>query len=59
MDFDLGGDFGKLSSFNSDLDFTSSSKTAAKRKDTSEGESPMGNRQGKKDSFSFSFEFNE
>ncbi|KAJ6769931.1 hypothetical protein OIU79_020732 [Salix purpurea] len=59
MDFDLGGDFGKLSSFNPDLDFTSSSKTAAKRKDTSEGESPMGNRQGKKDSFSFSFEFNE
>ncbi|KAJ6377262.1 hypothetical protein OIU76_026267 [Salix suchowensis] len=58
MDFDLGGDFGKLSSFNSDLDFTSSSKTVAKRKDTSEGESPMGNRQGKKDSFSFSFEFN-
>ncbi|KAF9672422.1 hypothetical protein SADUNF_Sadunf11G0040100 [Salix dunnii] len=62
MDFDLGGDFGKLSSFKvdmSDLDFTSSSKKAAKRKDTSEAESPMGNRQGKKDSFSFSFEFNE
>ncbi|CAK7350455.1 unnamed protein product [Dovyalis caffra] len=58
MDFDLGGDFGKLSSFKvdmSDLDFPDSSKKAAKPKNKSDGESPMGG----KDSFSFSFDFNE
>lgn len=62
MNFDLGCDFGKLSSFKvdmSDLDFPISSKKATKSKDTSEGESPMGNSQRKKDSFSFSFDFNE
>lgn len=58
MDFNLDGDFDKLSSFKvdmSDFDFSAPSKKATKLKERSEDESSTGNRQG----FNFSFDFNE
>lgn len=62
MDFNLDGDFNKLSSFKMDmpdLDFSSPPKKAAKTKERSEEEPSRGNRQGKQDRFKFSFDFNE
>ncbi|KAJ4846864.1 hypothetical protein Tsubulata_011866, partial [Turnera subulata] len=62
MDFNLEGDFGKLSSFKldmPDLDFSSPSDKAAKPKAKAGEESSCQKRQGKKDSFSFSFDFND
>lgn len=60
MDFNFDGDFGKLSSFKvdmSDLDF--SPKKTGKSKERSGEESVSRNHQGKKDNFTFSFDFNE
>lgn len=62
MDFNLDGDFDKLSSFKVDmpeLDFSCSSKKTAKSKERTEENSSSGNCEGKKDLFSFSFDFNE
>lgn len=62
MDFNLDGDFDKLSSFKVDmpeLDFSCSSKKTAKSKERAEENSSSGNCEGKKDLFSFSFDFNE
>ncbi|XP_016648156.1 PREDICTED: uncharacterized protein At4g18490 [Prunus mume] len=62
MDFNLDGDFNKLSSFKMDmpdLDFSSPPKKAAKTKERSEEEPSRGNRQGKQDRFKFSFDFND
>lgn len=62
MDFNLDGDFNKLSSFKvdmSDFDFSSPSKKVVKTKERSEQESSTGNQQGKKNQFDFSFDFNE
>ncbi|XP_059438915.1 uncharacterized protein At4g18490 [Corylus avellana] len=61
MDFNLDGDFDKLSSFKvdmSDLDFLSSPRNTAKPKERCEEESSSGNRQQKQDRFNFSFDFN-
>ncbi|KAG7959087.1 hypothetical protein I3843_10G055200 [Carya illinoinensis] len=61
MDFNLDGDFDKLSSFKvdiSDLDFSCPPKKTAKPKESSEAESTSGNIQGKK-GFDFCFDFNE
>ncbi|KAM1347463.1 hypothetical protein ACFX2H_036394 [Malus domestica] len=52
MDFNLDGDFGKISYFKMDmpdLDFSSPPRKAAKTKERSEEESSKGNRQGKQD----------
>lgn len=62
MDFNLDGDFDKLSSFKidmPDLDFSSPSKKIAKAKDKSKEETNSGKKQEKKDRFTFSFDFNE
>ncbi|XP_055961237.1 uncharacterized protein At4g18490 [Mercurialis annua] len=62
MDFNLDGDFDKLTSFKvdmPDLDFSSPPKNAAQPKENLKGDSSDGNRQGKQDSFNFSFDFNE
>ncbi|XP_057986197.1 uncharacterized protein At4g18490 isoform X2 [Hevea brasiliensis] len=62
MDFNLDGDFDKLTSFKldmPDLDFSSPSKKTAKPKESSKGESSRANHQGKQDCFTFSFDFNE
>ena len=62
MDFNLDGDFDKLSSFKvdmSDLDFSCSPKNAAKPKGRSGEECSSGNHKGKKDGFNFSFDFSE
>ncbi|PRQ19394.1 hypothetical protein RchiOBHm_Chr7g0216741 [Rosa chinensis] len=82
MDFNLDGDFNKISSFKmdmsdfdfssppkkdaktkevdmSDLDLSSPPKKAAKTKERSEEEPSRGSRQGKQDTFKFSFDFNE
>ncbi|XVF87370.1 hypothetical protein PTKIN_Ptkin18bG0114900 [Pterospermum kingtungense] len=62
MDFNLDGDFDKLSSFKidmPDLDFSSPSKKPAKAKDKSKEETNSGKQQEKKDRFTFSFDFNE
>ncbi|KAF3451380.1 hypothetical protein FNV43_RR07475 [Rhamnella rubrinervis] len=62
MDFSLDGDFDKLSSFKVDMpdfDLSCSPTKAAKPKERSEEKSSSGNRQGKKDQISFSFDFNE
>ncbi|KAH9748961.1 hypothetical protein KPL70_005209 [Citrus sinensis] len=62
MDFNLDGDFDKLSSFKVDmpeLDFSCSSKKTAKSKERTEENSSSGNCEGKKDLFSFSFDFND
>ncbi|XP_048447269.1 uncharacterized protein At4g18490-like isoform X1 [Pyrus x bretschneideri] len=62
MDFNLDGDFGKISSFKMDmpdLDFSSPPRKAAKTKEKSEEEPSKGNRQGKQDPFKFSFDFND
>lgn len=62
VDFNLDGDFGKLSSFKVDMpdfDLSCSPKKAAKLKERSEGKSSGGNHQGKKDQINFSFDFNE
>lgn len=62
MDFNLSGDFGKLSSFKldmPDLDFSSAPKKTAKLKEGNAEESSGGNRRGKGERFSFSFDFNE
>lgn len=61
MDFNLDGDFDKLSSFKvdiSDLDFSCPPKKTAKPKESSEAESTSENCQGKK-GFEFCFDFNE
>jgi hypothetical protein len=64
MDFNLDGDFDKLSSFKvdmSDLDFLSSPRNTAKPKEPKERceeESSSGNPQQKQDRFNFSFDFN-
>ncbi|XP_048322349.2 uncharacterized protein At4g18490 isoform X2 [Ziziphus jujuba] len=60
--FNLDGEFGKLSSFKvdmSDFDLSCSPQKVAKPKERSEGKSASGNRQGKQDPFGFSFDFNE
>ncbi|CBI30658.3 unnamed protein product, partial [Vitis vinifera] len=60
MDFNLDGDFGKISSFKvdmSDLDF--SPKKTGKSKERSGEDSVNRNHQGKQDNFAFSFDFNE
>lgn len=60
MDFNLDGDFGKISSFKvdmSDLDF--SPKKTGKSKEQSGEDSVNRNHQGKQDNFAFSFDFNE
>lgn len=62
MDFNLDGDFDKLTSFKidmPDLDFSSPSKKTAKPKESSKGKSSRVNHQGKQDCFTFSFDFNE
>ncbi|KDP21061.1 hypothetical protein JCGZ_21532 [Jatropha curcas] len=62
MDFNLDGDFEKLTSFKvdlPDLDFSSPSKKTAKPKESSKEESSSGNHRGKRDCFAFSFDFNE
>ncbi|KAL5575292.1 hypothetical protein UlMin_016991, partial [Ulmus minor] len=62
MDFNLDGDFDKLSNFKvdmSDFDFSGPSKKAEKPKERSEEESSTGNHQKKKNDFNFSFDFNE
>ncbi|CAM8972451.1 unnamed protein product [Rhodiola kirilowii] len=61
MDFDLGGDFGKMSSFKmdmSDLDFSFPTKKNKRANETTEGDSGRVNFQGKEDQFNFSFDFN-
>jgi hypothetical protein len=61
MDFNLDGDFNKLSSLKvdmSDLDFLSSPRNTAKPKERCAEESSSGNRQQKQDRFNFSFDFN-
>ncbi|XP_042459787.1 uncharacterized protein At4g18490-like isoform X8 [Zingiber officinale] len=58
-DFDLGGDFGKLSSFQidmSDLDFPVSLKKTTKG---NENETLIGKQDLKKDNFTFMFDFNK
>ncbi|XVE51435.1 hypothetical protein DITRI_Ditri02bG0040100 [Diplodiscus trichospermus] len=62
MDFNLDGDFDKLSSFKinmPDLDFSSPSKKFAKAKEKSKEETNSAKQQEKKDHFTFSFDFNE
>ncbi|XP_048438260.1 uncharacterized protein At4g18490 [Pyrus x bretschneideri] len=62
MDFNLDGDFGKISYFKMDmpdLDFSSPPRKAAKTKERSEEEPSKGNRQGRQDPFKFSFDFND
>lgn len=62
MDFNLGGEFEKMSSFKvdmADLDFSSPPKKNAKPKERSEEESSSGKCQGKQNRFTFSFDFNE
>jgi hypothetical protein len=62
MDFNLDGDFDKLSSFKvdmSDLDFSSPPRKTAKPKKRPEEESSSGNNKGKQDRFNFSFDFTE
>ncbi|KAL0011254.1 hypothetical protein SO802_006362 [Lithocarpus litseifolius] len=62
MDFNLDGDFDKLSSFKvdmSDLDFSCSPKKTAKPKGGSGEERSSGNHKGKKDGFNFSFDFSD
>ncbi|KAK2642200.1 hypothetical protein Ddye_023963 [Dipteronia dyeriana] len=63
MDFNLDADFNKLSSFKvdmPDLDFLSPSENTTKPKErTEDSSSSRGNSQGKKDNFSFSFDFND
>ncbi|KAM1792916.1 hypothetical protein ACFX12_036725 [Malus domestica] len=52
MDFNLDGDFGKITYFKMDmpdLDFSSPPRKAAKTKERSEEESSKGNSQGKQD----------
>ncbi|KAI4296878.1 hypothetical protein L6164_036797 [Bauhinia variegata] len=61
MDFNLDGEFDKISSFKvdmSDLDFSCPPKIPAKSKEKNEGES-SGAKEGKQDDFNFSFDFNE
>lgn len=58
-DFDLGGDFGKLSSFRidmSDLDFPVSLKKTTK---VNENEILLGKQDLKKDNFTFMIDFNK
>ena len=60
MDFNLDGDFSKISSFKvdmSDLDF--SPKKIGKSKEGSGEDSVNRNHKGKLDNFTFSFDFNE
>ena len=62
MDFNLDGDFDKLSSFKvdmSDLDFSCSPKKTVKPKERSGEERSSGNHKGKKDGFNFSFDFSK
>ncbi|KAL5998460.1 hypothetical protein ACLOJK_009400 [Asimina triloba] len=62
MDFALGGDFDKISSFKmdmSDLDFSSPPRKPEKLKENSRKESLLGIKEGKQDPFNFSFDFNE
>ncbi|XP_044495214.1 uncharacterized protein At4g18490 isoform X2 [Mangifera indica] len=62
MDFNLDGDFDKLSSFKvdmPDLDFSCPSTKNAKTKERAEDDCSTGNHQPKKDFFNFSFDFND
>ncbi|XP_021295020.1 uncharacterized protein At4g18490 isoform X2 [Herrania umbratica] len=62
MDFNLDGDFDKLSSFKMDmpdLDFSSPSKENANAKEKSKEETTSEKQQEKKNHFTFSFDFNE
>ncbi|KAJ0083041.1 hypothetical protein Patl1_10575 [Pistacia atlantica] len=62
MDFNLDGDFDKLSSFKvdmPDLDFSCPSTKNAKAKERAEDDCSSGNYQGKRDFFNFSFDFND
>ncbi|MED6155177.1 hypothetical protein PIB30_002905 [Stylosanthes scabra] len=61
MNFNLDGEFQKISSFKmdmSDLDFTCTPKKSTQSKDK-KGESSGGEKAGKEDAFNFSFDFNE
>lgn len=61
-DFELGGDFDKLSSFKMDmpdLDFSSPLKKTEKPKGKSCDEIVQGKKEPKQDKFSFTFDFNE
>ncbi|CAN1327345.1 Uncharacterized protein At4g18490 [Linum perenne] len=61
MDFNLDGDFDKLSNFKvdmADLDFSSPSEDASKPKENLKGGSSSGHPKGKLDPFGFSFDFN-
>jgi len=60
MNFNLDGEFNKISSFKldmSDLDFTCPAKKNSQSKDK-KGE-VSGSQEGKQDGFNFSFDFNE
>ena len=60
MNFNLDGEFNKISSFKvdmSDLDFTCPPKNVPQSKDKN-GES-SGAKAGKQDAFNFNFDFNE
>lgn len=60
MDFNLGGDFGKIPSFNldiPDIDISSPAKKDGKPKGRSSEECASGNTKGKADRFEFSFDF--
>ncbi|KAK4755588.1 hypothetical protein SAY87_009345 [Trapa incisa] len=62
MDFNLDGDFNKLSSFKVDMpeiDFSCSPKKSAKPKDGNADELEKRNGRCKKETLSFSFDFNE
>lgn len=62
MDFNLDGDFDKLSSFKvdmPDIDFSCPSTKNAKTEERAEDDCSTGNHQPKKDFFNFSFDFNE
>ncbi|XP_071705840.1 uncharacterized protein At4g18490 [Rutidosis leptorrhynchoides] len=62
MDFSIDADFDKLSSFKMDmpsLDITSPSKKSGTSKERSKNASSGGENQAKRDSFAFSFDFDE
>ncbi|XP_073007525.1 uncharacterized protein [Typha latifolia] len=61
-DFELGGDFDKISSFKmdmSDLDLSSPLKKTEKPNETSCKELVLGKKEPRKENFSFTFDFNE
>lgn len=62
MDFNLDGDFGKISSFNmdiSDLDISSPPGKDPKFKEKLKVDSSSRDVKGKSDRFTFAFDFNE